>query len=141
MPDQKQGPFTMSECGGKRSLCMCVSLSAGLPLCLCPFLSLSECRRGQHTMVTQESLSSVSPARAGRGKGRTLRKAMVLKGKGRMKTQRDREHRSHTGEVSPHLLPLWLHLLASLMTQRLRCVHRSEGPHPLTWGWNVAAGG
>lgn len=143
MPDQKQGPFTTPGCEGKRSLCMCVSLSlwVSLPLCLYPFPSLSECRRGQHTMGTQESLSSASPARAGRGKDGSLREAMVLKGKGRMETERDRKHPPHTEEVSPHLLPLRLHLLASLMTQRLRCVYRSEGPHPLTWGWNVVARG
>lgn len=92
-------------------------------------------------MGTQESFSSVSPARAGRGKDGTLRKAIVLQGNGRTEMQRDREHPPHTGEVSPHLLPLRLHLPASLMTQRLRCVHRSEGPHPLTWGWNVSARG
>lgn len=106
MPDQKQGPFTMSGCRGKRSLCMCVSLWVSLPLYLCPFPSLSECRRGQHTKGTQESLRSVSPARAGRGKGRTLRKAMVLKGKGRMETQRQRAPSPHRGsEPSPSPSP------------------------------------
>lgn len=33
------------------------------------------------------------------------------------------------------LLPARLHLLASLRTQRLYCVHRSEGCHHLTGGW------
>lgn len=144
MPDQKQGPFTMSGCEGKRSLCMCVSLSLSVGLSSSLSLSLSlSLRMSQrpahdgHSGIIKQCVSCKGRQR----EGRKPEKSNSFERQGVVEMQRDREHPPHTEEVSSHLLPLRLHLLASLMTQRLRCVHRSEGPHPLTWGWKVVARG